>query len=1327
MFTTKLARQALARKALRIAFALAWLSISRTTLGQCGTCLSPSFQSAPRVYSIRPEGLSSAYSDSANAVAIADFNRDGIPDISVATDFKLVILFGTGAGQFGPPTFLDGLPYGGGSSLAIGDFDGDGNPDIVLNGNAVFLGDGAGGFQPPISTGTASSFSVVAADFDGDGVLDLALTGPQDRITILHGLGDGHFEVLGTVHAGPQPSHLAAADLDGDGLSDLLVGDEGDGNVYVLRGQANALPVLVGATHVGDKVVALAAADLDGDGHPDAVAGVYNQYGDTIRAVAVLRGNGDGTFATPAVYASPALPAGIVLADFTADGRLDVAISGIDGLVMFPNDGSGGLLAPQLRQTGDDGIGVAAADFDGDGRPDLVVAGGYDDDIFVFLTRPDGTPSEMPFLASGSIARSLHVLDMDGNGAPDVVISNWESRDIWIFPGNGDGTFGNPHVATNPNPYGGAVLGDLNGDGLPDVIASSAGFEQLYVSLNLGGDNLGAPTELLSLRGVEPLALVDLNGDSLLDIVAVSDSTALVHFGQGGGAFGPPVPIPGTDSGTILNVGAVGDLNRDGKPDLVVEAIDTGVVKVLVLLGQGDGTFSAPISYDVPASGQAILIADADGDGKPDVLVGGYSPNGFYLLRGDGSGGLGAPVFFPGLYEPTDLKVADINGDGLADVIAALGQVAGVSIWPGVSGGTFGPPTHLAAPFAPQYLGTGDLDGDGKIDLLAVGSWSYYDTDRLAVLRNSRCEPSRLALGTVPDFCVHPGAPFASQPSLRLVDDGGNTACGGGAVQAAIMAGTGTPGASLGGQTTAALVQGVATFTDLSIDTAGSGYILGYTHLLASTRGGAFDVADDPPTPSASSSGTFCQGESIRLYASAVPGASYRWVGPNGFSSHVQSPTIPSATLEAAGTYSVTATVNGCTSAPATTSVAASAPLPGPDLGGTTQVCTGSRLLLTASGGAPGYLWYHDGAPIAGADLSTYTVAAAAASDAGAYTAVSVNAQGCTSGPSSPITVSVLGGCNVFALGLTVDPAATTLSNGNGILEPGETVIVVPRWRNSTSGFLPMTSAASNLRGPGPATYLIPDSIADYGTLPPETAKDCLEATGNCFAVSVSAASRPAVHWDALLDESPSTGDPTRSWILHVGASFNDVDPMSPFYDAIERTLHQGVTSGCGGGAYCPGSSTSRAQMAVFLVRAMHGPSYEPSPATGTLFLDVTPRTFAADWIEDLYRAGITAGCGAERFCPSAVVPREQMAVFLLRAIQPFGYIPPPATGIFADVPVSDPFARWIEALYHAGITAGCAGGPPPSPIYFCPNAAVTRGQMAALMNHAFHFSLYQP
>ena len=177
---------------------------------------------------------------------------------------------------------------------------------------------------------------------------------------------------------------------------------------------------------------------------------------------------------------------------------------------------------------------------------------------------------------------------------------------------------------------------------------------------------------------------------------------------------------------------------------------------------------------------------------------------------------------------------------------------------------------------------------------------------------------------------------------------------------------------------------------------------------------------------------------------------------------------------------------------------------------------------------------------------------------------------------------------------------------------------------------------------------------------------------------------------------------------------FNDTRPDYWAFTFIEKLGGSGITGGCGNGNYCPSDTVSRAQMAVFLERGINGSSFSPPPAVGNVFGDVGVNDFAAAWIEKLSADGVTGGCGGGNYCPNDSVTRAQMAVFLLRAKYGAGYVPPAATGVFADVPMGSFADGWIEQLAAESITGGCGGN------NYCPNDNVTRAQMAVFLVRTF-------
>ena len=178
---------------------------------------------------------------------------------------------------------------------------------------------------------------------------------------------------------------------------------------------------------------------------------------------------------------------------------------------------------------------------------------------------------------------------------------------------------------------------------------------------------------------------------------------------------------------------------------------------------------------------------------------------------------------------------------------------------------------------------------------------------------------------------------------------------------------------------------------------------------------------------------------------------------------------------------------------------------------------------------------------------------------------------------------------------------------------------------------------------------------------------------------------------------------------------FSDVAHTFLFDKQIAKLVAAGVTAGCGGGNYCAGTTVTRQQMAVFVLKAKHGICYTPPPCTGD-FPDVPCSSNFAPWIEQFAAEGITGGCGGGNYCPAATVTRQQMAVFLLKGKYGSNFTPPPCTGAFDDVPCPSPFADWIEQLAAEGVTGGCQVNPPG----YCPANSVTRGQMSAFLVNAF-------
>jgi len=165
-----------------------------------------------------------------------------------------------------------------------------------------------------------------------------------------------------------------------------------------------------------------------------------------------------------------------------------------------------------------------------------------------------------------------------------------------------------------------------------------------------------------------------------------------------------------------------------------------------------------------------------------------------------------------------------------------------------------------------------------------------------------------------------------------------------------------------------------------------------------------------------------------------------------------------------------------------------------------------------------------------------------------------------------------------------------------------------------------------------------------------------------------------------------------QSFSVLQGAQFLDVPLDHPFYTFIGKLSARGVTSGCGYGNYCPDANVTREQMAAFLIRSL-GEFNPPQPAQQR-FSDVPLTSSFSAFIEQLAVRGITSGCGGGNYCPAANATREAMAAFIIRGLHAPGYAPAaPATQRFSDVPLQSSFAGFIEELAARGITSGCGGG----------------------------------
>ena len=340
-----------------------------------------------------------------NAATTGDFNNDAVPDIAVANvcgdkncddNGTVKVLLGKGDG-----TFTEGKKYrsaddGNSVALATADFNGDGNLDVVVvntginvNGDvSVILGDGKGGFGPPASFAPGGvPLFVATGDFNGDGKMDMAVTlNNPGEVSVLLGKGDGTFLPAAPYPVESGPQGLAVADVNGDEIPDLLVVNEcghvdgcRQGTVSVLPGNGDGTFQPQTSYFVGIFPLSVAVADMNGDGKPDLVLDLpcgTDPSCVTNGGVAVLKGNGDGTFRDVRSFIGTSTDSVRVgIGDFNADGHPDAATLDYRGgtIQLYLGRANGSLRAGPVFALGQNPNSISVGDLNGDAKPDIAV------------------------------------------------------------------------------------------------------------------------------------------------------------------------------------------------------------------------------------------------------------------------------------------------------------------------------------------------------------------------------------------------------------------------------------------------------------------------------------------------------------------------------------------------------------------------------------------------------------------------------------------------------------------------------------------------------------------------------------------------------------------------------------------------------------------------------------------------------------------------------------------------------------------------------------------------------------------------------------------
>ncbi len=539
---------------------------------------------------------------------------------------------------------------------------------------------------------------------------------------------------------------------DGDDLINLYVSagtytlevqDLGGAGTYSLTATASLAtsPLVPLAKGNFQTISSIVTGDFTGDGHLDLAFTSYGsgQLSSTNDHVVVLLSNGDGTFAPPVTYAVGMTAAGydqdgIVAGDFNGDGHLDLAVanSGDNTVSVLMGNGDGTFQPQVTYRVGQAPQALVAGDFTGDGHLDLAVANSGDDTVSVLLGNGDGTfaPQKVTY-AVGSSPDAILAGDFTGDGRIDLAVTNGGSNTVSVLLGNGDGTFApQATYAVGNNPQG-LVAGDFSGDGQTDLVVSDGDGIQILTG---NGDGTFQPVRTIAAGISGNLVAGDFTGDGRLDLAVAgggAKGTVRVLLNDGDDTFAPPVTYAvGYDPDGIVE----GDFSGNGHLDLAVAnqgQILFSAGSVSVLLGNGDGTFAPPVTYNLNENPMAIVAGDFTGDGHLDLAftdqdyyVGGieltYSTSAL-LGNGNGTFGQEVTVGYQNKSFGTAITAADFTEDGHLDLAVTEFSSATVAVLESLGDGTFIDPAQLAT--TPQATPlVADVNGDGTPDVLVVNS-----------------------------------------------------------------------------------------------------------------------------------------------------------------------------------------------------------------------------------------------------------------------------------------------------------------------------------------------------------------------------------------------------------------------------------------------------------------------------------------------------------------------------------------------------------------------------------------------------------------------------